>query len=130
MRNAWLTVAGVLGGLGVALGAFGAHGLKGRLSPELLAVFEVGVRYHMYHAIAILIVALMLRLSPANRCLSRACGLWTIGIVIFSGSLYALALTDVRRFGAITPLGGIAFIAGWGCVAYSGVKRGSTQAPE
>ncbi|MCC6796341.1 MAG: DUF423 domain-containing protein [Candidatus Hydrogenedentes bacterium] len=123
MRNTWVAIAGTLGGLGVALGAFGAHGLKERLTPELLAVFEVGVRYHMYHAIAILAVALALKHAGDNAWFKRACWCWLAGVAIFSGSLYLLAVTDTRWLGAITPFGGVAFIAGWCCIAVEGLRR-------
>jgi len=92
--------------LDVALGAFGAHALKGRLSPEALAVFETGVRYQAYHALALLLLA-------ALRGPDRAAWCFVGGIVLFSGSLYALALTGVRWLGAVTPLGGLLFLAGW-----------------
>lgn len=105
-----------MGGVGVALGAFGAHGLRGRLSPEMLAVFETGVRYHMYHALAILATAaLMSKLD--GRAVHVAGWSFTTGIIIFSGSLYALALTGTTMLGAITPLGGVAFLAGWTALA-------------
>ena len=105
-------VGALLGGLGVAIGAFGAHGLKGRLSPEMLAVFETGVRYHMYHALAILLTAaLMSRLE--GRSIVIAGWSFATGILIFSGSLYALALSGVTILGAITPIGGVAFLVGW-----------------
>jgi uncharacterized membrane protein YgdD (TMEM256/DUF423 family) len=116
MARNFLLIGSLAGVLGVTLGAFGAHGLRGRLSPEMLAVFETGVRYHMYHALAIVLVsALMPRLDGW---LIHAAG-WSfaIGIVLFSGSLYLLAVTDVRVLGAITPLGGIAFILGWAFLA-------------
>ena len=100
--------------IGVAFGAFGAHGLRGRLSAEQLNVFETGVRYQMYHAFAILITALAL--VRFDGWLIRTAGwLFTAGIVLFSGSLYALALTGVTVLGAITPIGGLAFLAGWAC---------------
>jgi len=102
----------VLGGLGVAIGAFGAHGLRGRLSPEMLAVFETGVRYHMYHAHAILAAAALLPRIDGRAVLIAG---WSFmaGIVLFSGSLYALALSGVSTLGAITPIGGVAFLVGW-----------------
>ena len=102
--------------LGVALGAFGAHGLRTRLSPDMLAVFETGVRYHMYHSLAILVVGLVLG-RMGGWLISLAGWLFTAGIVLFSGSLYALALTGVTVLGAITPIGGLAFLAGWACLA-------------
>ena len=104
--------------IGVAFGAFGAHGLRGRLSPENLNVFETGVRYQMYHAFALFVVAIAL--TRFGGWSVRAAGwLFTVGIVVFSGSLYALALTGVRALGAVTPLGGVAFIAGWLALAWS-----------
>jgi uncharacterized membrane protein YgdD (TMEM256/DUF423 family) len=112
MDRTFLLVGALAGFIGVAFGAFGAHGLRNRLSPEMLAVFETGVRYQMYHAFAVLIVALAT--TRFDGWLIRAAG-WsfTLGIVLFSGSLYALALTGVTKLGIITPLGGLAFLAGW-----------------
>src|SRR6478735_11596842 len=112
MDRTFLLIGAIEGFIGVALGAFGAHALRSRLSPEMLAVFETGVRYQMYHAFAVLIVALAT--ARFDGWLVRAAG-WsfTAGIVLFSGSLYALALTGITTFGAITPLGGLAFLAGW-----------------
>jgi uncharacterized membrane protein YgdD (TMEM256/DUF423 family) len=101
--------------VGVALGAFGAHGLRARLSPEMLAVFETGVRYQMYHAGAILIVALAA--ARLDGWMIRTAG-WSfaLGILLFSGSLYTLALSRITIFGAVTPIGGLAFLVGWGCL--------------
>ena len=108
---------GALGGFtGVALGAFGAHALRSRLSADMLAVFETGVRYQMYHALAIIAVGLILG-RMGGWLFATAGWLFTAGIVLFSGSLYLLALTGVTTFGAITPLGGLAFLAGWACLA-------------
>ncbi len=116
MAQTFLFIGSIAGALGVGLGAFGAHGLRGRLSPDMLAVFETGVRYEMYHALALLLVsALMARLD--GRLIHVAGWSFTVGIVLFSGSLYLLALTGVRIFGAVTPLGGVAFILGWACLA-------------
>jgi uncharacterized membrane protein YgdD (TMEM256/DUF423 family) len=106
--------------IGVALGAFGAHGLRGRLSPEMLNVFEVGVRYEMYHALAILIVALA-RARFEGPLIVAAGWLFTAGIVFFSGSLYLLALTGTTIFGAVTPIGGVLFLLGWACFAYGAI---------
>lgn len=102
--------------LGVALGAFGAHGLRERLSPEMLAIFEVGVRYQMYHALALLAVGWSAAQWPGTGA-TLAGWLFVAGIVIFSGSLYILSLSGVRWLGAVTPLGGLAFLAGWLCLA-------------
>lgn len=98
--------------LAVALGAFGAHALRQRLAPEMLSVFEVGVRYHVYHALALFAVAWISIRNPGS--LAQASG-WAffVGIVLFSGSLYLLALTGTRWLGAITPIGGLAFLIGW-----------------
>lgn len=115
-----MLVGAVAALIGVGFGAFGAHGLRGRLSPEMLAAFETGVRYEMYHAFAILITAIAL--SRFDGALVRAAGwLFTIGIVLFSGSLYAMALTGTTMFGAITPLGGVAFLAGWACLVLTAI---------
>ena len=105
----------------VAAGAFGAHALKTRLTSDLLATFEVGVRYHMYHAFALIAVALAYTKWPGAAVVAAG-WLFISGKVIFSGSLYALALTGIRWLGAITPLGGLAFLAGWLLLAW-GVWR-------
>jgi len=100
----------------VAAGAFGAHALRARLSPELLAVFETGARYQMYHALGLMAVAWAVTRWPGA--LPQWAGwLFVGGTVLFSGSLYALALSGVRALGAVTPLGGVAFLAGWVCLA-------------
>ena len=105
----------------VGLGAFAAHGLKARLAPDLLAVFEVGVRYHMYHALALLAVAWAYARWPGTAAVAAG-GLFVAGTLLFSGSLYALALSGVRGLGAITPIGGLAFLAGWGCLAWAAIS--------
>jgi uncharacterized membrane protein YgdD (TMEM256/DUF423 family) len=107
--------------IGVGAGAFGAHGLKARLTPDLLTVFEVAVRYQMYHALALLACAWAVGKWPGT--LTTAAGwLFVAGTVVFSGSLYALALTGTRWLGAITPIGGLAFLAGWLCLAAAALK--------
>jgi uncharacterized membrane protein YgdD (TMEM256/DUF423 family) len=116
MDRTFLLLGAIFGFLGVALGAFGAHGLRGRLSPEMLAVFETGVRYHMYHTLALLVTGLiMARLDGWLFNVAGWC--FVAGILLFSGSLYALALSGVTVLGAITPIGGLAFLAGWACLA-------------
>ena len=110
------------GFLGVALGAFAAHGLKPALSPDMLAVFETGVRYQMYHAFA-LFAAGWGWARWQTVAFARAGGLFVAGIVIFSGSLYLLAFTGARWFGAITPLGGLAFLAGWLCLGWGAATK-------
>jgi uncharacterized membrane protein YgdD (TMEM256/DUF423 family) len=103
--------------LAVALGAFGAHGLKERVSPEMLAIFEVGVRYHMYHALALLGVAWAATRWPGGS-INAAGWLFLFGTLVFSGSLYILSVTGIRWLGAITPIGGAAFLIGWLCLAW------------
>jgi uncharacterized membrane protein YgdD (TMEM256/DUF423 family) len=116
-------IAGALSGfIGVALGAFAAHGLKARLAPELLATFEIGVRYHMYHALALLAVAWACTRWPGSAALAAG-WLFVAGTAVFSGSLYLLALTGERWLGAITPIGGLAFLAGWLCLAAAAWPR-------
>jgi uncharacterized membrane protein YgdD (TMEM256/DUF423 family) len=104
--------------LGVALGAFASHGLKGRVGPELLATFEIGVRYQMYHALALLAVAWGHTRWPGT-VLTAGGWLFVAGTLLFSGNLYLLSLTGARWLGAITPFGGLAFLAGWLCLAWA-----------
>lgn len=118
-----MLIGALAGFLGVGLGAFGAHGLRSRLSPEMLAVFETAVRYQMYHAFALLLTAAAIGRLGDARWLVVAGWCFAAGIVLFSGSLYALALTGVSVLGAVTPLGGVAFLIGWGCLALFAVAR-------
>ena len=110
-------VGALMGFVAVGLGAFGAHALKGRLSPEMLAVFETAVRYQMYHALALLATAALMTRTESGRAVLVAGWSFTAGILIFSGSLYALALTGVTMLGAITPIGGVALLVGWAALA-------------
>ena len=123
MDRTFLLIGAVFGFLGVALGAFGAHALKTRLSPELLVVFETGVRYQMYHAFAVLIVAAAIGHIGTTRLLVTAGWFFVAGILLFSGSLYVLALTGVGILGAITPVGGLLFLIGWACLAVFAIAR-------
>jgi uncharacterized membrane protein YgdD (TMEM256/DUF423 family) len=123
MERVFLALGGLSGGLAVALGAFGAHALRGRLGPEDLAIFETGVRYQMYHALALLAVGLWIAHAGQSRTLAAAGWLFVAGTVVFSGSLYLLTLTGQRWLGAVTPLGGVAFIAAWLLLAWA-VWRG------
>jgi uncharacterized membrane protein YgdD (TMEM256/DUF423 family) len=118
LSRLFLILGALSGFLSVAAGAFGAHALRARLTLEHLAIFETGARYQMYHALALLGVALLVDRWPGAS-LQWAGWLFVIGTVLFSGSLYALALTGTRWLGAITPLGGVAFLAGWICLALS-----------
>jgi uncharacterized membrane protein YgdD (TMEM256/DUF423 family) len=112
------TLGAVSAFVAVAAGAFGAHALRTRLPPDLLAVFETGARYQMYHALGLLAVAWAVTRWPSPWP-PRAGWLFLAGTVLFSGSLYALALSGIRWLGAITPLGGLAFLAGWLCLAFA-----------
>jgi uncharacterized membrane protein YgdD (TMEM256/DUF423 family) len=123
MDRTFLLVGSVLGFLGVAIGAFGAHSLKSRLSPEMLAVFEIGVRYQMYHVFALLIVSAAIGHAGPARLLVIAGWSFVAGTLIFSGSLYALALTGTGMFGAITPIGGLGLLVGWGLLAFFAAAR-------
>jgi uncharacterized membrane protein YgdD (TMEM256/DUF423 family) len=112
-------VLGALSGfVSVAAGAFGAHALRKRLGADLLAVFETGARYQMFHALGLVGIGLLLGRQP-SAALGAAGWLFVVGSVLFSGSLYALALSGVRRLGAITPLGGLAFLGGWLALAWA-----------
>ena len=113
-------LSGALGFTAVALGAFGAHGLRGRLSPEMMSVFQTGVQYHLTHALALVLVsAIMGRMS--GWLIQTAGWCFTAGIVFFSGSLYLLAVTGVTILGAVTPIGGLLFLAGWACLAFAAI---------
>ncbi|HSP77664.1 MAG TPA: DUF423 domain-containing protein [Myxococcaceae bacterium] len=112
MMRLWLVLGAASAFISVAAGAFGAHGLRSRLSPDLLAVFETGARYQMYHSLGLLAVGLLAHFRP-NPLLDGAGWAMLAGILLFSGSLYALALSGVRVLGAITPFGGVGFLVGW-----------------
>ncbi|MBD2596775.1 DUF423 domain-containing protein [Nostoc spongiaeforme FACHB-130] len=118
MTQIFLSIAAVLGGLSVAAGAFASHALRDHISERSLSIFETGARYQMYHALALLVVALLIsRLESPPTTLIASGWLFIIGIAIFSGSLYALSVTGVKYLGAMTPFGGVAFIAGWATLA-------------
>lgn len=118
MDRFFFIVGAIMAFLAVALGAFGAHALKNRLTPDMLDIFEVGVRYHMYHALGLLAVAWATSRWPESN-LTAAGWAFIVGIIIFSGSLYILSMTGMRWFGAITPLGGLAFLIGWAILVWS-----------
>ncbi len=119
----FLAIGSIAALLAVALGAFGAHGLKARIAPELLAVYKTGVEYHFYHALGLILVGLAAFHLPGSVYLRGAGWAMLAGIVLFSGSLYLLALTGLRWLGAITPFGGAAFIAAWGLFAAAVISR-------
>jgi len=118
----WASIGAISAGLSVAFGAFGAHALRQRITPESLAIFEVGARYQMYHALALIAVGVIaVKIdSPALRIAGAG---FAIGTLLFSGSLYALALTDVKRLGMVTPVGGLAFLIGWVALAVAMMQR-------
>lgn len=115
MIKAWLVIGSVYGLLGVLLGAFGAHAMRERLSAEMLRIWETAVQYQFWHALALLAVG-MLAARFAGGWLSASGWCFALGVLIFSGSLYALSLSGVRVLGAITPIGGVLLIAGWVCL--------------
>lgn len=125
-RTLWI-VGCLSAGVAVAAGAFGAHALRARVAPDLLAVYETGARYQMYHSLAILAAAWAAERwgRPAAR---RAGWLFLAGIVLFAGSLYLLALTGTRWLGAVTPLGGVCFLAGWASLAVAAGRGGTPPA--
>ena len=121
MAARWFAIGAWLGALGVGLGAFGAHGLKTRVSADMVAVWETGARYHLIHALALLATGWAYSRWPGAWA-NGAGGLFVAGIALFSGSLYALALTGQGKLGAIAPLGGLCFIAGWVCLAMAAIR--------
>ena len=123
MTRIFLVVAAIFGGISVAAGAFGAHALKEKLSEGALTIFETGTRYQMYHALALLLVGLLLSRAETAQSMLTAAGVSFIaGVVIFSGSLYALSFTGIKWLGAITPLGGLGFLVGWTCLAIASFR--------
>jgi uncharacterized membrane protein YgdD (TMEM256/DUF423 family) len=118
MDRLFFLLGTIAAGVAVAAGAFAAHGLRDRLEPDMLAVFETGARYQMYHALGLLAVGWAVSRWPAGRA-ALAGWLFVAGIVVFSGSLYVLSLTGTRWLGAVTPLGGLAFLAGWAVLAWT-----------
>ncbi|MEM1112579.1 MAG: DUF423 domain-containing protein [Pseudomonadota bacterium] len=122
MAKLFLTLGAISSMLAVAFGAFGAHALKARLDEYALGVYETAVQYHFYHSLALLAVGLLALQVPQSGLLKSSGWLFLAGVFIFSGSLYVLALSGMRWLGAITPLGGLAFIAAWACLALAAWK--------
>jgi len=121
----WIIIGSVLMSFAIIIGAFGAHILKDKITAEYLTVFETGVKYHIYHALGIIIVSLCgLQFHSAS--LHVSCILFFVGIILFSGSLYTLTITQIKWFGVITPIGGVSFILGWLLAAYK-LYQGGTQ---
>ena len=122
MAKLFITLASLSAMLAVTFGAFGAHALKGKLDDYALRVFETAVQYHFNHSLALLAVGILALSQPQTVLLKSSGWLFLFGILVFSGSLYLLSISGVRWLGAITPLGGLAFIAGWACLAAAGWK--------
>ena len=122
MTRIFLAIASALGGISVVLGAFASHALKDKLSDRALEIWETGTKYQMYHALALILVALLISRFPDSILLVVAGYAFVAGVAIFSGSLYALSLSGIKWLGAITPLGGAAFIIGWACLAVAALK--------
>ena len=118
----FLVIGGINAALAVMLGAFGAHALKARLPAELLAAYQTGVQYHFYHALGLLLVGLAVAQLPGLVSLKWSGGLMLAGIVLFSGSLYGLSLSELRWLGAVTPFGGAAFMAAWAVFVVGAIK--------
>ncbi|MBL0170042.1 MAG: DUF423 domain-containing protein [Gemmatimonadaceae bacterium] len=116
MHRLFLTTGALSAAISVAAGAFGAHALRDKVEPRLLEVFETGARYQMYHALALIAVGLVASRWPSSL-LTTAGWLFVAGTLFFTGSLYAMTFTGIRALGAITPIGGVCFIAGWVCLA-------------
>lgn len=119
MNVTLLLAGGIFGFLAVGLGAFGAHGLKSKLNAERMATFQTGVQYQMYHALGLGLVSLSSAILSQSNVLAWAGWSFVVGIVLFSGSLYVLVLTDSRRWGLVTPVGGLFFLLGWGLLIFA-----------
>ncbi|MDP2903883.1 MAG: DUF423 domain-containing protein [Methylovulum sp.] len=117
MKPTFLLLGALSALTGIGLGAFGAHGLKAILTPELLAVYQTGVTYQMWHALGLILIALLCQHAPASKLLDWAGGLMFAGILMFSGSLYLLALLNQKWLGMITPIGGVSFLTAWLLIA-------------
>ncbi|KRW61538.1 DUF423 domain-containing protein [Pseudomonas sp. TTU2014-080ASC] len=122
MARLWLLLAAVAGCSGVGLGAYGAHGLKRVLTPEYLAIFQTATQYQLIHALALFGVSL-LATQRGGRLVSAAGGLFTVGIVLFCGSLYVLTLTGTRSMGMVAPIGGLSFMLGWLMLGLAALKK-------
>lgn len=122
MSQLFLSLGALAGFLSVALGAFAAHSLKASLTPALLSSFQTAAQYQMYHALALVLVSFLIKQNTSSTWLNASGWLFVVGIVLFCGSLYALALTESRIFGPITPLGGLCFLLGWASLFIAAIK--------
>ncbi|BAQ60431.1 hypothetical protein GM3708_837 [Geminocystis sp. NIES-3708] len=119
MNNLFLAIASILAGLAVIGGAFASHSLKNILTDYALSIWETGIKYQMYHSLGLFLVAILMKSQEISSIWLNTAGFaFIIGIILFSGSLYLLSFTEIKWLGAITPLGGVAFILGWGCLAF------------
>lgn len=123
MYHLFIPLSAISAFLAVALGAFGAHGLKARLSPDMMAVYQTAVQYHFYHSLALLAVGILLSQTAGNSALRFSGWAFLFGIAVFSGSLYLLSISGIKWLGAITPLGGVAFLLAWLALAYATFSR-------
>ncbi len=123
MHKRFLFSAALAAFLAVALGAFAAHGLRGKLDAHMMEVFQTGVRYHFFHALGLALIALLAKQYPHSKTLQRAGWLMLAGIMVFSGSLYLLAVSGATWLGMVTPFGGLAFLAAWGLLAWFAWKE-------
>lgn len=122
MGQIFISTSAVLGLLGVALGAFGSHGLKERLSADMMSVYQTASHYHLIHALALLAIGILAR-QMNSKAIKVAGIAMVFGILVFSGSLYALAISEIRILGAITPIGGLGFMVGWAALALAAIKN-------
>lgn len=122
MNPRFVAIGSICAFLSVALGAFGAHMLKGKMPADMIAVYETGVQYHMMHSLGIIAIGLAAAHFPQSKLLVRAGWSMFIGIILFSGSLYVLSMTQIKPLGAITPFGGVAFLFGWFCLALAAFR--------
>jgi len=122
MAKTFIVIGALAGFLAVVLSAFGAHALRSQVDASLLAAFNTGAQYQMYHALALLMVGMLAYLFPAQKLLRWSGGFFIAGMILFSGSLYVLALTHIKWFGPVTPIGGTAFMMGWLLLAFAATK--------
>jgi uncharacterized membrane protein YgdD (TMEM256/DUF423 family) len=123
----WILLGSISGGLSVITGAFGAHGLRDRFTPRQMEIYQTACHYQLAHALALVLVGILAgTIAKDSASITITGWAFTVGTVIFSGSLYALAITDIKILGAITPIGGLAFIIGWFSLAYTAFKMSST----
>ncbi len=123
MDKIFIAIGSFAAFLGVGLGAFGAHGLRDRLSDQMMTVWHTGVQYHLTHALGLILVGILIHLYPGTGSLKLVGWLFLLGIILFSGSLYLLAILEIRKLGMITPIGGLAFLAGWLILATGMIRQ-------